>query len=101
MSDFKASPLLDDQQDHELPAAAKPFYGWWIALASTIILFVSSGIGFYGQGVILDPLTTNHGWSKATVSSAIRTRTSSETIPPQARVSDRLFVALKSRSALP
>jgi sugar phosphate permease len=47
------------------------FYGWWIVLAGSIILFVSSGIGFYGQGVILDPLRNAHGWSKGTVSSAI------------------------------
>ena len=47
------------------------FYGWWIIAAGTAILFVSSGIGFYGHGVILDPLRTQHGWSKATISSAI------------------------------
>jgi sugar phosphate permease len=35
------------------------------------ILFVSSGIGFYGHGVILDPLGVEHGWSKAAVSSAV------------------------------
>jgi sugar phosphate permease len=32
---------------------------------------VSSGIGFYGHGVILDPLRRVHGWTKGTVSSAI------------------------------
>jgi len=47
------------------------FYGWWIVSAGMAILFVSSGIGFYGHGVILDPLTTLHGWSKATISSAV------------------------------
>ena len=47
------------------------FYGWWIVAAGAIILFVSSGIGFYGHGVILDPLRSVHGWSKGTVSSAI------------------------------
>jgi MFS family permease len=47
------------------------FYGWWIVAAGTVILFVSSGIGFYGHGVILDPLRNQHGWSKATISSAI------------------------------
>jgi sugar phosphate permease len=47
------------------------FYGWWIVFAGSIILFVSSGIGFYGHGVILDPLRSLHGWSKGTVSSAI------------------------------
>jgi len=47
------------------------FYGWWIVFAGTIILVVSSGIAFYGHGVILDPLRHAHGWSKGTVSSAI------------------------------
>jgi sugar phosphate permease len=47
------------------------FYGWWIVLAGTAIFVVSSGIGFYGHGVFLDPIRTLHGWSKANVSSAI------------------------------
>jgi sugar phosphate permease len=49
----------------------KVFYGWWIVLGCTAILFVSSGIGFYGHGVILDPLRERYGWSKAVISSAI------------------------------
>ena len=71
MSDLKASQLYDSSNDPAPQATERPFYGWWIVLAGTVILFVSSGIGFYGQGVILDPLTDQHGWSKATVSSAI------------------------------
>ena len=71
MSDLNTSPLLDSQKDPTLPASSKIFYGWWIVLASTAILFVTSGIGFYGHGVILDPLRTLHGWSKATISSAV------------------------------
>lgn len=47
------------------------FYGWWMVVAGIAILFVSSGIGFYCHGVILDPLRAQHGWSKGTVSSAI------------------------------
>lgn len=54
------------------PVAPKEvFYGWWIVLGSTAILFISSGIGFYGQGVILDPLRAQYGWSKGIISSAI------------------------------
>jgi len=71
MSDFKKSSLLDSPQDPALGSAGKNFYGWWIVLVGTVILFVSSGIGFYGHGVILDPLRTLHGWSKATISSAV------------------------------
>jgi len=71
MSEFKATALLDSQIDPTLPTSSKIFYGWWVVLASTFILFVASGIGFYGHGVILDPLRTLHGWSKATISSAV------------------------------
>jgi len=71
MSHLKASPLLGSQKDSALPASSRIFYGWWIVLAGTVILFVSSGIGFYGHGVILDPLRSLHGWSKTTISSAV------------------------------
>lgn len=47
------------------------FYGWWIGLAGTLILTISSGLGFYGHGVFLDPLCHAHGWSKGSVSSAV------------------------------
>jgi len=56
-----------------ISAAPRPgiFYGWWIGLAGTLILIVSSGLGFYGHGVILDPLCQAHGWSKGSVSWAV------------------------------
>lgn len=40
-------------------------------MAGTVILFVSSGIGFYGHGAILDPLRAQYGWSKGVISTAI------------------------------
>lgn len=52
-------------------STSKSFYGWWIVGAGTLILSVSSGIGFYGHGVFLDPLRMLHGWPKATISSAV------------------------------
>ncbi|MFH1154752.1 MAG: MFS transporter [Pseudomonadota bacterium] len=61
---------MPDKGLTEQPNAGR-FYGWWIVFAGSFILFVSSGIGFYGHGVILDPLRAIHGWSKTTVSSAI------------------------------
>ncbi|RJQ85928.1 MAG: MFS transporter [Desulfobacteraceae bacterium] len=58
-----------------IPTAPRPdqgiFYGWWIGLAGTLILTISSGLGFYGHGVVLDPLCQAHGWSKGSVSSAV------------------------------
>jgi MFS family permease len=52
-------------------STSKSFYGWWIVGTGTLILTVSSGIGFYGHGVFLDPLRMLHGWPKATISSAV------------------------------
>ncbi|MBU2431835.1 MAG: MFS transporter, partial [Proteobacteria bacterium] len=68
MSDPAVSPLTTDP---DIPAAGKMFYGWWMVVAGMAVLIVSSGIGFYGHGVILDPLTRLHGWSKGLVSSAV------------------------------
>jgi MFS family permease len=65
------TPPAETRQDSRQPAQPKAFYGWWIVFAGTLILSVSSGIGFYGHGVFLDPLRTLHGWPKATISSAI------------------------------
>ena len=71
MPELHEAPLTDSRQDSAHLSKPKPFYGWWIVFAGTLILSVSSGIGFYGHGVILDPLRTLHGWPKATISSAI------------------------------
>jgi len=49
----------------------KVFYGWWIVASSIMVLFGSSGIGFYCHGVILDPIRAQYGWSKGIISSAI------------------------------
>lgn len=61
----QVTPLNGGQPKHGI------FYGWWIGLAGTLILTISSGIGFYGHGVFLDPLCLAHGWSKGSVSSAV------------------------------
>ncbi len=71
MAKLKYASTVESRKNNKLPSTGNTFYGWWIVLASTIILFVASGIGFYGHGVILDPLRTLHGWSKATISSAV------------------------------
>jgi len=62
---------MPQKQTQNSSLTANRFYGWWIVFAGSIILFVSSGIGFYSHGVLLDPLRSLHGWSKGTVSAAI------------------------------
>jgi len=71
MFEIKTPPKLNPPKDTAILKTDRTFYGWWIVLAGTVILFVSAGIGFYGHGVILDPLRALHGWSKATISSAV------------------------------
>jgi sugar phosphate permease len=46
------------------------YYGWWVALGASLISFVCAGVGFYSQGVLLDALCAERGWSRAAVSGA-------------------------------
>jgi len=48
-----------------------PFYGWRMVAVGVVVLFVSSGIGFYYNAVFLDPLQQMHGWSKGLLSAAV------------------------------
>ena len=45
-------------------------YGWWIAIGSLALLFVTVGVGYYGLAVFLRPLQDEHGWSNGVVSGA-------------------------------
>ena len=47
-----------------------PFYGWYVAVACSVLLMVTVGIGYYGLAVFLGPLQETHGWSNAVVSGA-------------------------------
>lgn len=71
MTEINISATADATDNIIYPQSDEKFYGWWMVLVGSVILFVSSGIGFYGHGVILDPIRTAHGWSKGTISSAI------------------------------
>ncbi len=71
MSKSSTPSIAEHEDETTVVPQSGLFYGWWIVAAGTVILFVSSGIGFYGHGVILDPLRNQHGWSKAIISSAI------------------------------
>jgi MFS family permease len=58
-----------------LPPAARllpatTFYGWYLAVACALLLFVTVGVGYYGLAVFLRPLQEAHGWSNAAVSGA-------------------------------
>lgn len=53
------------------PGQSRIFYGWWIVLVATWISVITSGIGFYCHGVILDPIQNRFGWSKGIISTAI------------------------------
>jgi sugar phosphate permease len=44
------------------------FYGWYIALACGVLMFVGVGVGYYGLPVFLEPLKEDHGWSTTEVS---------------------------------
>ncbi|NUQ55632.1 MAG: MFS transporter [Dehalococcoidia bacterium] len=46
------------------------FYGWYIALACGLLMFVGVGVGYYGLAVFLKPLKDEHGWSTTLVSGA-------------------------------
>ncbi len=46
------------------------FYGWYVAIACSALMFVGVGVGYYGLPVFLKPLQDDHGWSTAQVSLA-------------------------------
>ncbi|MFN0026474.1 MAG: MFS transporter [Acidimicrobiales bacterium] len=50
-----------------------PFSGWVVIGGLFVVLMLSSGIGFYGQGVYLKALVDERGWSTGLTSSATAT----------------------------
>jgi MFS family permease len=46
----------------------KIFYGWWIVVATFIVLFAGLCSGFYTVSVFLEPLQAAFGWTKTQVS---------------------------------
>lgn len=50
-----------------------PFRGWSVIGGLFVVLMVSSGIGFYGQGVYLRALVDERGWSTGLTSAATAT----------------------------
>ncbi|HYD10809.1 MAG TPA: MFS transporter [Acidimicrobiales bacterium] len=46
------------------------FYGWYVAIACSLLMLVGVGVGYYGLAVFLRPLQDEHGWSNTVVSGA-------------------------------
>ncbi|HVN72381.1 MAG TPA: MFS transporter [Desulfomonilia bacterium] len=46
----------------------KMFYGWWIVLATFIVLFVGLCSGFYTVSVFMEPIQKAFGWNRTQIS---------------------------------
>src|SRR5258707_609232 len=47
------------------------YHGWWVVFCTFVIALYGWGFGFYGLGLYLVALHTDHGWSPATISAGI------------------------------
>ena len=47
------------------------YYGWWVLVASMVIVGVTNGVSFWSFGLIITPLEGDFGWSRASVSLGI------------------------------
>src|SRR5678816_2911266 len=47
------------------------YHGWWVVLCTFVVALYGWGLGFYGLSLYLVALHKTHGWSPATISSAI------------------------------
>ena len=59
----------------EAPVAARflprgVFYGWYVAVACGLMMWVTVGVGYYGLSTFLRPLQDEHDWSAGVVSGA-------------------------------
>ena len=54
------------------PPASCPagFYGWYVAVACGLMMWVTVGVGYYGLATFLRPLEDEHDWSARVVSGA-------------------------------
>jgi sugar phosphate permease len=49
---------------------SRVFYGWYVAVACGLMMWVTVGVGYYGLSIFLRPLEDEHDWSAAVVSGA-------------------------------
>jgi sugar phosphate permease len=59
----------------KVPVAARflptgVFYGWYVAVACGLMMWVTVGVGYYGLSIFLRPLQDEHAWSAGVVSGA-------------------------------
>jgi MFS family permease len=50
------------------------FYGWWVALASSAIVFLGGGLTYYGMSAYFDSIVAEFGWKRAVISGAYSLR---------------------------
>jgi MFS family permease len=50
---------------------SKAYHGWWVVFCAFVVALYGWGLGFYGLSLYLVALSKAHGWSPATISSAI------------------------------
>jgi sugar phosphate permease len=50
--------------------SGRVFYGWYVALACTVMMYVTVGVSYYGLSLFLRPLREEHNWSNGVVSGA-------------------------------
>jgi len=62
------SPLAVRQPIAERFLPRRWFYGWYIAIACSLLMFVGVGVGYYGLPIFLQPLKEEHGWTTTQVS---------------------------------
>jgi MFS family permease len=51
--------------------SSKRYHGWWVVFCTFVVALYGWGLGFYGLSLYLVALQKAHGWSPATISSAI------------------------------
>lgn len=56
---------------HRSKSLKKVFYGWWLIAFADIIAAYTGGVWFYGFGAFINPIASETGWSRASISIGI------------------------------
>lgn len=49
----------------------RPYYGWWIVVAASMIFGATVGLSFFSLGTLFIPLENEFGWTRGEVSTAL------------------------------